>query len=227
MSEFMEKHSVSRIIGSPPGYVGYDDAGQLTEKIRRRPYSVVLFDEIEKAHPDVLNILLQILDDGRITDAHGKTVNFENTVIVMTTNAGSDLRSGIVGFSADGRSKDEDKTEKALSSFLRPEFINRVDEVITFRSLDKNDFAKIAKIMLSELGEALKEKGILLEYSDEAAMIIAENSFSEKYGARNMRRYIQKHVEDKLAELIISDYSQSYTKACVRAENGELCVSCK
>ncbi|MBE6583729.1 MAG: AAA family ATPase [Ruminococcaceae bacterium] len=226
MSEFMEKHSVSRIIGSPPGYVGYDDAGQLTEKIRRRPYSVVLFDEIEKAHPDVLNILLQILDDGRITDAHGKTVNFENTVIVMTTNAGSSGGAGVVGFSSDSAKADSEKTEKALSSFLRPEFINRVDEVITFRSLDRNDFAKIAKIMLSELGEALAEKGIKLEFTDDATRIIANESFSEKYGARNMRRYIQKNVEDKLAELIISDYAQSYTLARVCANDGRLNVTC-
>ncbi|MBQ4090728.1 MAG: ATP-dependent Clp protease ATP-binding subunit, partial [Clostridia bacterium] len=227
MSEFMEKHSVSRIIGSPPGYVGYDDAGQLTEKIRRRPYSVVLFDEIEKAHPDVLNILLQILDDGRITDAHGKTVNFENTVIVMTTNAGSEGRYGVVGFSSDSSRADEEKTEKALASFLRPEFINRVDEVITFRSLDSDDFAKIAKIMLSQLGEALIEKGITLVYTDEAARHIARESFSQKYGARNMRRYIQKQIEDKLAELIISDYFLSYTKALVEVKNGELSVTCQ
>ena len=226
MSEFMEKHSVSRIIGSPPGYVGYDDAGQLTEKIRRRPYSVVLFDEIEKAHPDVLNILLQILDDGRITDAHGKTVNFENTVIVMTTNAGSTGGAGVVGFSSDTSKADAEKTEKALSTFLRPEFINRVDEVITFRSLDRSDFAKIAKIMLSQLSEALVEKGMKLEFTDEAAQIIADRSFSEKYGARNMRRYIQRNVEDKLAELIISDYSQAFTAARVYVKDGEIAVAC-
>ncbi len=226
MSEFMEKHSVSRIIGSPPGYVGYDDAGQLTEKIRRRPYSVVLFDEIEKAHPDVLNILLQILDDGRITDAHGKTVNFENTVIVMTTNAGSDKRTGAVGFASDSMKSDAERTERALSEFLRPEFINRVDEVITFRSLDKDDFSKIAAIMLGQLKETLAEKGIKLSFTDEAARIIAENSYSEKYGARNMHRYIQKNVEDKLAELIISDYKRSYSQALISAENGEIKINC-
>ena len=226
MSEFMEKHSVSRIIGSPPGYVGYDDAGQLTEKIRRRPYSVVLFDEIEKAHPDVLNILLQILDDGRITDAHGKTVNFENTVIVMTTNAGSESRSGVVGFAADSAKTDADRTEKALSAFLRPEFINRVDEIITFRSLDVNDFEKIAHIMLSQLAEVLAEKGIKLKYDDEVAAHIAKGSFSEKYGARNMRRYIQKHVEDMLAEKIISDYSGSYSFAKLTVTDGEITVDC-
>ena len=226
MSEFMEKHSVSRIIGSPPGYVGYDDAGQLTEKIRRRPYSVVLFDEIEKAHPDVLNILLQILDDGRITDAHGKTVNFENTVIVMTTNAGSEKRSGIVGFSSSVEQADAEKTEKALESFLRPEFINRVDEVITFRSLDKEDFAKIAVIMLDQLCEVLSEKGINLEYSDDVARVVAVGSFSEKYGARNMRRYIQKNIEDKLAEKLISDYTQSCQKVKLVVENDEILVCC-
>ena len=226
MSEFMEKHSVSRIIGSPPGYVGYDDAGQLTEKIRRRPYSVVLFDEIEKAHPDVLNILLQILDDGRITDAHGKTVNFENTVIVMTTNAGSENRSGIVGFAADSAKNESDRTEKALSSFLRPEFINRVDEIITFRSLDVDDFGKIAHIMLSQLAEVLTEKGIALKYDDEVASHIAHGSFSEKYGARNMRRYIQKNIEDKLAERIISDYSCSYSVAKLCVKDGEIAVEC-
>ncbi|MBQ3012656.1 MAG: AAA family ATPase [Clostridia bacterium] len=226
MSEFMEKHSVSRIIGSPPGYVGYDDAGQLTEKIRRRPYSVVLFDEIEKAHPDVLNILLQILDDGRITDAHGKTVNFENAIIIMTTNAGSENRSGVVGFAADSRTLDADKTEKALSTFLRPEFINRVDEIITFRSLTVEDFGEIAKIMLSQLADVLAEKGISLKYSDDVAKTVAQGSFSEKYGARNMRRYIQKNIEDKLAEQLISDYTGSYTKALLATENGEITVKC-
>jgi len=226
MSEFMEKHSVSRIIGSPPGYVGYDDAGQLTEKIRRRPYSVVLFDEIEKAHPDVLNILLQILDDGRITDAHGKTVNFENAVIVMTTNAGSDKRGGIVGFASDSAKTESERTERALSEFLRPEFINRVDEVITFRSLDKSDFSKIAGIMLGQLKETLLEKGISLSYTDEALDLIAERSFSEKYGARNMHRYIQKNVEDKLAEKLIADYKRTYSKALVSVSDSEIAVNC-
>ena len=226
MSEFMEKHSVSRIIGSPPGYVGYDDAGQLTEKIRRRPYSVVLFDEIEKAHPDVLNILLQILDDGRITDAHGKTVNFENAVIVMTTNAGSDKRSGVVGFASDSSKSESERTERALAEFLRPEFINRVDEVITFRSLDKNDFCKIAEIMLGQLKDVLVEKGIDLSYTDEAVRLIAERSFSEKYGARNMHRFIQKNVEDKLAEKLIADYTRSYSKALISVSKGEIAVNC-
>ena len=226
MSEFMEKHSVSRIIGSPPGYVGYDEAGQLTEKIRRRPYSVVLFDEIEKAHPDVLNILLQILDDGRITDAHGRVVNFENAILIMTTNAGSDNSAALVGFSENSRNTEKQKTEKALSSFLRPEFINRVDEIITFRQLDTNDFKQIAIIMLDELKTALAEKGIELIYRSTAVNIIAQESYSAKYGARNMRRYIQTEVEDKLAELIIADYNHKYTKAIVSSKDGKIHVSC-
>ena len=226
MSEFMEKHSVSKIIGSPPGYVGYDEAGQLTEKIRRRPYSVILFDEIEKAHPDVLNILLQILDDGRITDSHGKVVIFENTVIVMTTNAGSDNSSNAAGFSSDREEEGRKKTEKALESFLRPEFINRVDEIITFRSLDEKDFAAIAGIMLGELAEVLRDKDINLSYTDEAAALIAEKSYSRKFGARNMRRYIQKNVEDKLAELIIADYERDITQARISVRDGELAIDC-
>ncbi len=227
MSEFMEKHSVSRIIGAPPGYVGYDEAGQLTEKIRRKPYSVVLFDEIEKAHPDVLNILLQILDDGRITDAHGKTVNFENTVIVMTTNAGSDRSTSAAGFSGSQSDIAETKTEKALSSFLRPEFINRVDEIITFRSLDKKDFEKIAAIMIEELRSVLAEKDIELVCSDAALSLIAEKSFSSKFGARNMRRFIQTSIEDKLAELIIADYEQTFSRASIDDAGGELSITCK
>ena len=227
MSEFMEKHSVSRIIGSPPGYVGYDDAGQLTEKIRRRPYSVVLFDEIEKAHPDVLNILLQILDDGRITDAHGKTVNFENTVIVMTTNAGSNRSSSIMGFSADANTGAQTNTEKALAEFLRPEFINRVDEVITFRHLDEQDFVKIADIMLGQLADVLAERGFKLDWTQPAAALIASESYSQKYGARNMRRYIQKHVEDALAEVIVSDYQNQYTAATISVSEGKIKVSCR
>ena len=222
MSEFMEKESVSRLIGSPPGYVGYDDAGQLTEKIRRKPYSVVLFDEIEKAHPDVLNILLQILDDGRLTDAHGKTVNFENTIIVMTTNAGSEHRTASIGFSEEG--VDESATMKALKSFLRPEFINRVDEVITFRSLDRGDFAAIARIMLDELAGALAERSLHFTYTDEAAEKIAGESYSETYGARNMRRYIQRHVEDPLAEAVIADYTHTLTQVRLCVQDGALTV---
>ncbi len=204
MSEFMEKYSVSRIIGSPPGYVGYDDGGQLTEKIRRRPYSVVLFDEIEKAHPDVMNILLQILDDGRITDSHGKTVSFENTVIVMTTNAGSGTAASKVGFTEAPEKAESDRTMKALSDFLRPEFINRVDEIITFRSLTPDDFKEIAKIMLGDLKRGLKDRGVELIYSDAVAEYIANRSYSVKFGARNMRRFIQTELEDNIAGKIIA-----------------------
>ena len=225
MSEFMEKHSVSKIIGAPPGYVGYDEAGQLTEKIRRRPYSVVLFDEIEKAHADVLNMLLQILDDGKITDAHGKQVNFENTLIVMTTNAGSDKGSAVSGFAEVGDKSSSEKTERALSSFLRPEFINRIDEIITFRSLDKNDFKQIAKIMLGELESALSEKNIKFVYSEKAAEYIAEKSFSVRYGARNMRRYIQTNVEDRLAEQIISSYNNKISAVSLDADDSGLTVN--
>ena len=227
MSEFMEKHSVSRIIGAPPGYVGYDEAGQLTEKIRRRPYSVILFDEIEKAHPDVLNIMLQILDDGRITDARGKTVNFENTIIVMTTNAGSDNSVVTVGFSGDSQSRSENKTYKALSAFLRPEFLNRIDEIITFNSLTEENFASIAKIMLDELKLSLAEKNIQFKYTEDAANMIAKGSYSYRFGARNMRRYIRSNVEDQLAEKIISDYNGEITMASLFVDdNGKLTVEC-
>ena len=226
MSEFMEKHSVSRIIGAPPGYVGYDEAGQLTEKIRRRPYSVVLFDEIEKAHPDVLNILLQILDDGRITDAHGKTVNFENTVIVMTTNAGSEHSSGAAGFASSQKDVAETQTMRALSGFLRPEFINRVDEVITFNSLTEDNFASIAEIMLGELKTALLEKDILLSWSEEVPAYIGKHSYSHKFGARNMRRYICRTIEDPLAEEIIAGYGKSLSKATISIEDDKPVVRC-
>ena len=226
MSEFMEKHSVSKLIGAPPGYVGYDEAGQLTEKIRRRPYSVVLFDEIEKAHPDVLNILLQVLDDGRITDAHGKEVNFENTLIVMTTNAGSDVSSSVSGFAVSADVRAKERTEKALLGFLRPEFLNRVDEVITFNALTKDDFGKIARLMLDQLAAALAEKKITLTYTDAAADFIAEKSYSQKYGARNMRRYMQTEVEDALAEKIIASYDHRVTAARVDADGEKLVIDC-
>ena len=221
MSEF----SVSRIIGAPPGYVGYDEAGQLTEKIRRKPYSVILFDEIEKAHPDVMNILLQILDDGRITDAQGRTVNFENTVIVMTTNAGSTDTSSAAGFGGTRNEADAAKTEKALSSFLRPEFLNRVDEVIVFNRLTRENFAGIAKIMLNELADALSEKGIKFAYTDSAADFIAEKSFDEKYGARNMRRYIQREVEDIIADRLISEYAAGITAISLGCDGNALYVT--
>ncbi len=225
MSEFMEKFSVSRIIGAPPGYVGYDEAGQLTEKIRRKPYSVILFDEIEKAHPDVMNILLQILDDGRITDAQGRTVNFENTVIVMTTNAGSTDTSSAAGFGGTRNEADAAKTEKALSSFLRPEFLNRVDEVIVFNRLTRENFTGIAKIMLNELADALSEKGIKFAYTDSAADFIAEKSFDEKYGARNMRRYIQREVEDIIADRLISEYAAGITAISLECDGNALYVT--
>lgn len=222
MSEFMEKHSVSRIIGSPPGYVGYDEAGQLTEKIRRKPYSVVLFDEIEKAHPDVLNVLLQILDDGRITDAQGRTVSFENTIIAMTTNAGSQTATNAAGFGADLEKLDSDKTMKALSDFLRPEFINRVDEVITFRSLSEKDFVHIAHIMLDDLRGVLEDKEIEFTYGEDVAELVARKSYSRKFGARNMRRYIERNIEDKLADKIISSYENAvHTVDVTVSDDGE------
>lgn len=227
MSEFMEKHSVSRIIGAPPGYVGYDEAGQLTEKIRRRPYCVVLFDEIEKAHPDVLNVLLQILDDGRITDAHGKEVNFKNVILVMTTNAGSTGTSAAAGFSKSTAQVNEEKTQKALSSFLRPEFINRIDEIITFNPLTKENFVDIARIMIKELADALSQKNVTLDCAEDVYGILAEKSFSEKYGARNLRRLIQTEIEDKAAELIISGYDSSISAISVYSENGEIRVIVK
>ncbi len=227
MSEFMEKHSVSKIIGAPPGYVGYDEAGQLTEKIRRKPYSIVLFDEIEKAHPDVLNILLQILDDGRITDAHGRTVNFENTIIVMTTNAGSEIREGKIGFSESAQNMVNDKTMKALEQIMRPEFINRVDEIITFNQLSKENFAGIAGIMLNELKKSLAEKNISLDWDKNVEMLLVDKSYSAKYGARNLRRVIEKEVEDKVASLIIDNFSKEIESVTISAENNEIFVKIK
>ena len=212
MSEFMEKHSVSRIVGSPPGYVGYDEAGQLTEKIRRKPYSVVLFDEIEKAHPDVLNVLLQILDDGQITDAHGRKVNFENTVIVMTSNAGSDKSAGgTVGFGRSSDEQDKERVMKALQSFLRPEFINRVDEIVYFHQLTKENFAGIARIMLRELTESLSTKGFTFTYDDTLVEYLVDKSYSAAYGARNLRRCIQKELEDPMAVRIIESFDHPIT----------------
>ena len=210
MSEYMEKYAVSRILGSPPGYVGYDDAGQLTEKIRRRPYSVVLFDEIEKAHPDVLNVLLQVLDDGRITDSHGKEVNFENTVIVMTTNAGSGAVP-TTGFTASGKDSDETRTRTALESFLRPEFLNRVDDIVVFNRLTETQFVSICDIMLKELADVLAEKGITVTWSPAVKEYLASKGYSEKYGARNLRRLIQTDVEDPTAEVLVSRYRENLT----------------
>ncbi|MBE6536761.1 MAG: ATP-dependent Clp protease ATP-binding subunit [Ruminococcaceae bacterium] len=224
MSEFMEKFAVSRIIGAPPGYVGYDEAGQLTEKIRRRPYSVVLFDEIEKAHPDVLNILLQILDDGKITDAQGRVVNFENTIIIMTTNAGSEKASSISGFSENREVMAKEKTEKALFGFLRPEFINRIDEIITFSHLTKENFEAIARIMLSKLTESMDDKGIRLTYTDALISYIADKSFSEKFGARNMRRFIERNVEDLIATTIVDSYPEKIIGAHLDVDNDKVTI---
>ena len=220
MSEFMEKHSVSRLVGSPPGYVGYDEAGQLTEKIRRKPYAVVLFDEIEKAHPDVLNILLQILDDGEITDAHGRKVNFENTIIVMTSNAGSATKEGTVGFGVN--EQDADRAMKALQQFLRPEFINRVDAVITFNRLSEENFHGIARIMLNELVGSLKEKGITFTYDDALVELLTKKSYSLTYGARNLRRTIQKELEDPMATKIIDSYEHPITQVKATVEDGAI-----
>ena len=221
MSEFMEKHSVSRIVGSPPGYVGYDEAGQLTEKIRRKPYSVVLFDEIEKAHPDVLNVLLQILDDGQITDAHGRRVNFENTVIVMTSNAGSDSKSaGAVGFGGSADDQGRERTMKALRDFLRPEFLNRVDEIVCFNHLTKENFSGIARIMLDELKTSLSEKGFTFRYDDALVDYLVEKSYSQTYGARNLRRLIQKELEDPMASRIIDNFEHPITQISATAQDG-------
>lgn len=221
MSEFMEKFSVSRIIGSPPGYVGYDEAGQLTEKIRRKPYSVVLFDEIEKAHPDVLNILLQILDDGRITDAQGRTVNFENTVIVMTTNAGSNTKGGAMGFGGTVNDMGRERALKALNDFLRPEFINRVDEIVYFNSLSEGNFRSIAGLMLTETRDAIAERGISMTWSEELIDYLVKKSYSVVYGARNLRRTIQKAVEDAIAQKIIDCRGEDAEKIYVSAgDNG-------
>ncbi len=220
MSEFMEKHSVSRLVGSPPGYVGYDEAGQLTEKIRRKPYSVVLFDEIEKAHPDVLNILLQILDDGEVTDAHGRKANFENTVIVMTSNAGSGKAAGAVGFGRSADDQDKERVMKALQEFLRPEFINRVDEIVYFHQLTEENFRGIAGIMLEELKAALEEKGYHFTYDDALVDYLVKKSYSAAYGARNLRRCIQKDVEDPMAARIIESYETPITQIKATAEDG-------
>ena len=221
MSEFMEKHSVSRIVGSPPGYVGYDEAGQLTEKIRRKPYSVVLFDEIEKAHPDVLNVLLQILDDGQITDAHGRKVNFENTVIVMTSNAGSDTKSaGAVGFGGSADQQGKERAMKALRDFLRPEFLNRVDEIVCFNHLTKENFSGIARIMLEELRTSLRDKGYTFRYDDALVDYLVEKSYSMTYGARNLRRLIQKELEDPMASRIIDSFEHPITQISATAADG-------
>ena len=224
MSEFMEKHSVSRIVGSPPGYVGYDEAGQLTEKIRRKPYAVILFDEIEKAHPDVMNVLLQILDDGEITDSHGRKVNFENTVIVMTSNAGSERKEGTVGFGHTLNEQNRDRAMKALGEFLRPEFLNRVDEVICFNRLDEQNFAGIARIMLTELQTSLEDKGLHFTWDEAVEEYLVKKSYSATYGARNLRRTIQKELEDEMASQIIDSYEHPVTQLHAAMEDGKLVI---
>ena len=221
MSEFMEKYAVSRIIGSPPGYIGYDDAGQLTEKIRRKPYSVVLFDEIEKAHPDVMNILLQILDDGRITDSHGKEVNFENTVIVMTTNAGSSIGGMMAGFGRTAVESDKEKVMKALEEFLRPEFLNRVDDIVVFNRLSEDNIKEICKIMLGDLEKVLKEKDITFRYTDSVVDYLVKKGFSQKYGARNLRRLIQTDIEDEIATYIINSFGAPISAIAVDTDESE------
>ena len=220
MSEYMEKHSVSKLIGAPPGYVGYDDAGQLTEKIRRKPYSVILFDEIEKAHPDVLNIMLQILDDGKLTDAQGRAVNFENTVIIMTTNA----TAGTMNTTGFNKTEDElqsEKAVKALLTFLRPEFINRVDEIITFNSLDTDVVNSISNIMLCDLKDALKLRDIDFEFDQKTIDYVSQNGFDKKFGARSLKRYIQKEVEDKIATIIVENFKANLKKLyCTATDDG-------
>lgn len=226
MSEYMEKHSVAKLIGSPPGYVGYDDAGQLTEKVRRHPYSVILLDEIEKAHADIFHILLQILDDGRITDSHGKTVSFENTIIIMTSNAGSDQRSNVVGFNEDEEAV-QIKVERALKELFRPEFLNRVDETVIFKELSRVELLEIIDLMLDDLRTGLKEKNISLEADDAAKEYILDHAYQRAYGARPLRRYIERHVEDALAQQIITGTISAGMTAVVKAENDQLCVMVK
>ena len=225
MSEFMEKHSVSRIIGSPPGYVGYDEAGQLTEKVRRKPYSVILFDEIEKAHPDVMNILLQILDEGRITDAQGRTVNFENTVIVMTSNAGSEKKGSAIGFGKEKGDATREKVMKALSDFLRPEFIGRVDEVAVFNSLTNEDYVKIAELLLSELGESLQEKFIDFKWTEEVKKYLADKAEGGSRGARDLRNLIRKEIEDEIANIIIDNADSVVTAIAAEIKEDKLVLT--
>ena len=222
MSEYMEKHTVSKLIGSPPGYIGYDEAGQLTEKIRRKPYSVVLFDEIEKAHPDVLNVLLQVLDDGRITDAQGRMVNFENTIIVMTSNAGSEGRVGGLGFGRTQHDQTKEKTMKALQDFLRPEFINRVDEIITFNHLSEENFLGIADIMLKELRDCLAARGLELNWNEDLRQLLVKKAYSVTYGARNLRRTIQRELEDPISEVIIDSFENPISRITIRVEEDKV-----
>lgn len=225
MSEFMEKHAVSRLVGSPPGYVGYDEAGQLTEKVRRKPYSVVLFDEIEKAHPDVMNILLQILDDGKITDAHGRTVNFENTIIIMTSNAGSTDKNGILGFNKGESEMQKGKAMRALSDFLRPEFLGRVDEVVVFNNLNENDLSEIAVLLLDELKQALNESNMTLSYDENVPKLIARLSGETKYNARDIRKIIRQEIEDKIAGALLENVGQKNEFIHISANDDKFAVS--
>jgi len=224
MSEYMEKHAVSKIIGSPPGYVGYDEAGQVTEKVRRKPYSVLLFDEIEKAHPDVLNILLQILDEGKITDAHGRVVNFENTVIIMTSNAGSTKNEFALGFGRSQEDADKEKVMKALKEFLRPEFIARVDDIVIFKNLDKEAYKGIAELVLKEYVETLSEKGITFTFDQKSVDFIAEKSTGGNSGARDIRNYIRHNVEDKIAAEIVAKGEGFLSAVELTVENDELTI---
>ncbi len=227
MSEFMEKHSVSRLIGAPPGYVGYDEAGQLTEKVRRKPYSVVLFDEIEKAHPDILNILLQILDDGRITDAQGRTVNFENTIIVMTSNAGSDKQSSLMGFEKSEAQASEEKAKKALSEFLRPEFMARIDEIIVFSPLSEKALSGICALMLNEIKTAMSYKRIDFSYTNDVCKCIAKKCVGAKSGARELRNYIRRNIEDKIVALLIDENTATVSSLKLTAKNDDIVINCE
>jgi ATP-dependent Clp protease ATP-binding subunit ClpA len=224
MSEFMEKHSVSRIIGSPPGYVGYDEAGQLTEKVRRKPYSVVLLDEIEKAHPDVMNILLQILDEGKVNDAHGRSVSFENTIICMTSNAGSTDKSTGVGFAKTAGDISKDKAMKALRDFLRPEFLSRIDEVVVFTPLSEENYRDIAKLMIDEMRSPLGEKDIQLNIADEVYAYIAKKAYGGKFGGRDLRRVIRKDIEDEVATSIINHGDKGVSRLDITLADDKLCV---
>ena len=226
MSEYMEKHAVSKIVGSPPGYVGYDEAGQLTEKVRRRPYSVVLFDEIEKAHPDIMNILLQILDEGKITDSHGRMVSFQNTVIIMTSNAGSTARDTGVGFNKTADEISSERSKKGLKEFLRPEFLGRVGEIVVFRSLSEKDIRDITEIEISELREVLFSKGISLEITADALDLLATESYKSEGGARNIKKTVRKNIEDPIAEVLTSIEGQKISSVSVKAENGKIEVKC-
>ena len=225
MSEYMEKHSVSKLIGSPPGYVGYDDAGQLTEKVRRNPYSVILLDEIEKAHPEVFNLFLQILDDGRISDSHGKIINFENTIIIMTTNAGSEYRSSAPGFMSDSEITLADNVQKSLKQFFKPEFINRIDEIVTFKPLKKDELRKIIDLLLKDITKKLAEKGATLSVTDSAKEIILEKGYDVKYGARPLKRAIQSTLEDALAKMSLTGKITDGANLCADAEDGKIVIN--